>query len=100
MNTIQLRTVTEKWHKGFVEGIEKGNPREIANDKYMEYIREDRGSEVFIWHGLGNSSSQLQTVRACFHYFLKILYTSGLVNLDEIVINNIITNKHCNNKLC
>ena len=45
MNTTQLGTVTEKWLKRYVEGNEKGNPREIANDGHMEYVRENRGSD-------------------------------------------------------
>ena len=39
MNTTQLVTVTEKWLKPYVEGNEKGNPREIANDEDMKYFR-------------------------------------------------------------
>ena len=45
MNTTQMGTVAEKWLKRYVEGNEKGNPREIANDEHMEHVRENRGSD-------------------------------------------------------
>ena len=45
INITHLGTVTEKWLKQYVEGNEKGNPREIANDGHMEYVRENRGSD-------------------------------------------------------
>ena len=44
MNTTQLGTVAEKWLKQYVEGNEKGNLREIANDEHIEYVTENRGS--------------------------------------------------------
>ena len=47
MNIIQLETVTEKWLKRYVEGNEKRKPREIANDRHMEYVRENRSSDQF-----------------------------------------------------
>ena len=47
MNITQLKTVTEKWLKRYVEGNEKRKPREIANDRHMEYVRENRGSDQF-----------------------------------------------------
>ena len=40
-----MRTVTEKWLKWYVEGNQKGKPREIANVEQMEYVRENRGSD-------------------------------------------------------
>ena len=45
INTTQLGTVTEKWLKRYVEGNEKGKPREIANVEQMKYVRENRGSD-------------------------------------------------------
>ena len=39
-----MGTVTEKWLKWYVEGNQKGKPREIANVEQMEYVRENRGS--------------------------------------------------------
>ena len=45
MNTTPLGTATQKWLKQYVEGNERGNPREIANDEHMEYVRENRGSD-------------------------------------------------------
>ena len=45
INATQLGTVTEKWLKQYVEGNEKGKPREIANVEQMEYVRENRGSD-------------------------------------------------------
>ena len=38
MNTTQLGTATDKWLKQYVEGNERGNPREIANDEHKEYV--------------------------------------------------------------
>ena len=64
MNTTQLGTVAEKWLKWYVEGSEKGKPRETANDGRMEYVRENRGSDQYsLGMGLGNSSSQLQMIK-------------------------------------
>ena len=64
MNTTQLGTVAEKWLKRYVEGSEKGKPREIANDGRMEYIRGNRGSgQPSLGMRPGNSSSQLQTIK-------------------------------------